>query len=247
MSKVGGLPDLPPEFAWPEVDGFVLDFVAQINLTEVKPFDKDDLLPSLGILYFFYDIDRSLSDYKNSTRFNRTLYFDGDTSLLRRREWPVNRHQYATSYAPCVVNFRNELTLPYYESTQIMELLNWSWETRNYKEREGVDAYVELQVALETPHTQKWVEHNRILGYGDAIQGDVREEAAAIRLLGSWDSWVTSEHLDEVLKEQLLIQIDSIDAAKMMWGDVGRLYFSISQPALAARQFDETVCVMQCT
>lgn len=245
-SKVGGLPDLPPEFAWPVVDGFILDFVAQINLAAVKPFDADDALPPSGILYFFYDRGRSLDDYKNSSRYNRTLYFDGNLSVLNRRALPPNRHTYSKLYTTCSLKFRNELMLPYYESYETEDLLKWSSKTRNYQERENVDAYLELQSALDASYPHESDKLSRILGYGDGIQSDVRFEAEAIRQSGSLSAWDGAGHEAEVLEQQLLFQIDSDRNANMMWGDVGRLYFCLPKAALAARRFSDTVCVMEC-
>ena len=77
-SKIGGHPDVPPEFVWPtrrievpepspafrEVHpdlerpppgGVVtLEFIAQINLADAAPFDTDGILPADGLLLFFY-------------------------------------------------------------------------------------------------------------------------------------------------------------------------------------------------
>lgn len=45
---------------------------------------------------------------------------------------------------------------------------------------------------------------------------------------------------------RLLLQIDSDDAANMMWGDVGRIYFWIRREDLERRDFNHTWLVMQC-
>jgi uncharacterized protein YwqG len=45
---------------------------------------------------------------------------------------------------------------------------------------------------------------------------------------------------------RFLLQVDSDDAAGMMWGDAGMLYFWIRDDDLAARRFDRAWCVMQC-
>jgi len=44
----------------------------------------------------------------------------------------------------------------------------------------------------------------------------------------------------------LLLQLDSDDAAKIMWGDAGMLYFWIRRDDLAARRFDRTWFTLQC-
>jgi uncharacterized protein YwqG len=45
----------------------------------------------------------------------------------------------------------------------------------------------------------------------------------------------------------LLFQLDSDDAAKMMWGDAGRLYFWITKQDLARRDFSNVWMILQCS
>jgi uncharacterized protein YwqG len=54
-SKLGGRPDLPSGFVWPERDGKPLGFLAQFNLAQVGPFDIEKALPPSGMLYIFFD------------------------------------------------------------------------------------------------------------------------------------------------------------------------------------------------
>ena len=64
-SKVGGKPYLPSDFEWPvftdKEDNKTrsLSFLCQINLEEVVPYDKDNVLPKSGMLYFFYECESS--------------------------------------------------------------------------------------------------------------------------------------------------------------------------------------------
>ncbi|HVF98530.1 MAG TPA: YwqG family protein, partial [Chloroflexia bacterium] len=58
-SKFGGLPDLPEDVAWPEWNGGPLAFIAQFRLEEVAPYDLQRLLPTTGMLYFFYEAQQS--------------------------------------------------------------------------------------------------------------------------------------------------------------------------------------------
>src|SRR5437660_4671962 len=54
-SKLGGLPDLPPEVPWPTRRDLPQSFIAQIRLAQVYPYDVQHALPQSGILWFFYD------------------------------------------------------------------------------------------------------------------------------------------------------------------------------------------------
>src|SRR5437764_367583 len=54
-SKIGGIPDLPPGFVWPQCNGLPQSFLAQIHLADIAVYDADTLLPHVGMLWFFYD------------------------------------------------------------------------------------------------------------------------------------------------------------------------------------------------
>ena len=57
-SKFGGEPDVAKGFTWPVTDdNRPLSFVFQVNLKDVSTYDKEHILPSSGMLYFFYDIE----------------------------------------------------------------------------------------------------------------------------------------------------------------------------------------------
>ncbi len=81
--------------------------------------------------------------------------------------------------------------------------------------------------------------HAGVLGrLGDAVRsastgGSSEDEGRAFERTAR-DSW------------QLLLQVDSDDAAGMMWGDSGLLYFWIRDDDLAARRFERVWCAMQC-
>src|SRR5688500_12958589 len=51
-SRFGGVPDLPPEVAWPQIEGKKLLFLAQIDFATVPRWD-DSPLPADGWLYAF--------------------------------------------------------------------------------------------------------------------------------------------------------------------------------------------------
>ena len=52
-SKWWGNPDLPEGFEVPDCS----TFICQIRCDEIAPYDKDDLLPHKGMLYFFAELD----------------------------------------------------------------------------------------------------------------------------------------------------------------------------------------------
>ena len=58
-SKFGGQPDIPKGHAWPIWNDEPLAFLCQINLAPVNKLDTEGLLPSTGLLSFFYVADQS--------------------------------------------------------------------------------------------------------------------------------------------------------------------------------------------
>ena len=83
-SKLFGTPDIYAGFEWPtiEVDGeeYDLSFIGQINLAEASKFDKDGILPKVGMLYFFYDLDEMPYDPSNASSC-RVIYHERDDDL----------------------------------------------------------------------------------------------------------------------------------------------------------------------
>ena len=53
VTRIGGMPDLPPKLAYPHTADAPWTFIAQLNLEELEPLQA--YLPGKGILYFFAD------------------------------------------------------------------------------------------------------------------------------------------------------------------------------------------------
>ena len=85
-SKIGGLPDLPPDFSWPESEKYALPFLAQFRLEEVASHDLDSDLPHSGMLSFFYDLNPYYDDASDadSKELCQVFYFENDPNLTRR-------------------------------------------------------------------------------------------------------------------------------------------------------------------
>lgn len=246
QSKFGGMPDLPPGIAWPDYEGRPLDFVAQINLADVVQYHHDQRLPASGRLYFFFDKNRYYGDelWRNNGKGSyQVIYDDGDVYRLKRSAEPDNLE---IKYVTCALTFFEELTLPDFSSYQIATAFGWNYNNLSEDERD-IDAYFALLSQLAQTYPGDHHVLNRIFGYPDVIQTDVMIEAEAAAHNLAWDQCRYEQRGDEIKTWQLLLQVDSDNNAKMMWGDVGKLYYCIQAKALRERRFDAAVCITQCT
>lgn len=242
-SKFGGLPDLPGDVAWPEWNGEPLAFIAQFRLEEVAPYDLERLLPATGMLYFFYEAQQSTwGDLPGDKGSARVLYYGGDTARLRGTPFPETLHEWGRDYPPCRLELSSEASMPGKQSMYIDEL--------NLSDEE-LDAYEGLRQWMKGPD-EDFAGH-RLFGYPQAIQGDTMQEECALATggmsVGSPQAYQTEEA--EALKKtapewQLLLQVDSDDAAGMMWGDAGIIYYWIKAEDLARRDFEGVWLILQC-
>lgn len=225
-SKLGGSPDLPPDFDWPMQGGYALAFIAQINLSEASAYDAEHLLPATGMLHFFYGYFNYYTLGASLQTVNAVRYVDDEISRLRRTLMPSPFPKYGGPYRPCSFSFQREITPLHYhyfsrlDASWLRDLQEHSGAVEAFTEKERA-AYDEVITRLQGPAYNI----NRILGHPDPIQD--------LHLLS-----------DEVL----LLQVDSEDdLADMMWGDVGRLFWWMQKDALACRDFGSVKFDEQCS
>ena len=126
-SRIGGTPDVPPGWEWPrwmpskQRDNKFgelwrpdkpapLGFIAQIDLSTLP--QVDDLLPSSGWLYFFYNRYCEPWGFDPADRgCCRVAYENADRTSLSRMQPPSNADPEHMAY-PCLVTAWPELTLP---------------------------------------------------------------------------------------------------------------------------------------
>ncbi len=73
-SKIGGIPDVPNNFKYPELNGKPYVFISQIFINEIKHFDLENKLPDKGILYFF--IQDYLETYPTQKDYVKVIYIE---------------------------------------------------------------------------------------------------------------------------------------------------------------------------
>lgn len=236
QSKIGGQPDLPNNLIWfKENNGKSLSFLAQINLAEINSFDEEGLLPKRGILYFFYSAEQEAwgFDIKDIDKF-KVFYFDGDESLLNKSEFPSDLEQHS-KFKACKLTYSNSMSLPNWESDLVRKKLN-SQEQDIYIDISSTDGEI-----------------NKLLGHSDNIQGTMEDECQLVTngLYCGDPSGYNDPRAEELKKDsnkwRLLFQLDSVDKAGMMWGDVGRVYVWIKEEDLRNKLFEKAWFVLQCS
>lgn len=252
QSKIGGKPDLPININWvtetnivasenlilvnqsQAITGKSLSFIAQINLSEVASFDKENLLPSSGILYFFYSAEQEIwgFDPKDKDKF-KVIYWNGDFLELRRKEYPNDLPKYSC-FKACAVKIEPEFSLPSYEH-QIYQ---------GFSDKELEIFWKEIYIDDNI---------NKILGYADEIQNSMELECELVTN-GIYCGDVLEYNDPKIKKFELnakewllLLQIDSNEENGMMWGDCGRIYFWIKRCDLLEKKFDKSWLCLQCS
>ncbi|MFC3235303.1 DUF1963 domain-containing protein [Streptomyces nitrosporeus] len=86
---------------------------------------------------------------------------------------------------------------------------------------------------------------HRIGGHARSVQNPVEIEIAEA-VMGGAASWDDPRLSEEAGRRVLLAQFDSEDAADMMWGDAGVLYWLIRPEDLAERCFERAMSTWQC-
>lgn len=236
QSKFGGMPDLPANVPWPECNGAPMQFVAQIQLADAHPHDAAGLLPSTGLLSFFYDASHQTfgSDPHDKTGF-KVFHFTQNAAELKRTDVPTTVPSEGRSRV-CSVNFTSETTLPLQPNLEIASL-QWS-ET----DQQHYDAALQ-QLTASVTHPI-----HRLLGHPETIQDDMRMQcqlaangvadpsaapADVAKLTPGANDWL------------LLLQVDSDESVGMQWANAGMLYFWIRRQDLSAAQFDHAWVVLQ--
>lgn len=235
-SKIGGLPDLPPEMPWPQYQGRPMSLIAQIDLAAAQPFDADRLLPSNGMLYLFYELEAQEWGYDPAHAGGfQLLYFAGDKQTLQRRPAPAGLQPDAL-LAESALEFATEAELPAPDNHLLAACpLN----------DDEYEAWWDYEADLELPPSHK------LLGHSEPIQGPMELQCQLVShglYCGDASGYQDPRRAEleaGAADWRLLMQIDSDE--QMMWGDCGRLYVWIRQQDLAAQHFERAWLILQCS
>jgi len=238
-ARIGGIPDLPAGAVWPVWRDGPLAFIAQLNLSELASFQAAKVLPNSGHLYFFYHAEQKTWGFDPNDRGSWHVFYAKPDAALARVKPPKDLNRDGR-FRACVLEYREILTLPPIESADI-EAFHLTEEQR--------DAYFDVYQSLSESNDAS---PSRVLGHPNPIQGDMQTECALVT--GGLFVGDASGYKDPRRAElqagardwRLLLQVDSEDAAGMMWGDGGSLYYWINERDLAAQDFSRTWMILQC-
>ncbi len=253
-SKMGGLPDLPSGVAWP-MWHVSMAFIGQFNLAEVAPFDQEHLLPTSGLLSFFYETDGEplYSHYaglpdgekreiapSEEHRAWKVLYSPGDPSAFTRREKPQDVSRFFSS---CSVRLDNTWSLPDYDDPRRRVPFLMEWQTEILRE-------VELQIYLKDVNR----EVQQLLGNPFGIHmspviacySEAQGQDAYLRWRPDLpNSWKRSIDRRAFKNWRLLFQVTGSTKLDMGWADGGIIYYCIDVASLRKHDFSKVWLDMQ--
>ena len=221
-SGLGGIPDLPPDVAWPTRDGKPLDFLGQINLAELPASDVQ--IPRKGLLSFFYNVtEQPWGMDDNDGGFHKILFTpDAEVSV------PMPHPSDCPFREPRqVIGFRN--IRAYSKSSEINDSYYQFYHSSDFETKRT------LRPLLEVLHDS--VPHgHRVISSPNLVQNDMESDlvvAARIRGLPPKTKWT------------MLFQIESVPEFDWHWGDDGSIYFLVPTADIAKGNFERSWVILQ--
>ena len=234
-SRIGGIPDLPPGITWPKWKGLPQSIIAQINLDAVHRYVTNGVLPQSGMLWFFYDAQQETYGADPADCGGWHVIFSDDHSGLQRTVAPATLPA-ASQFKACSTSFASEITL---SQQPELEIENFDWTDDEQQK------YETLLSTFPNPADHAAL-HNRLLGYPETIQDDMRLEC---QLASHGVTDISDPRSAELSKGamdwQLLLQIDTDERIGMDWGDAGMIYYWITRSDLQAHRFERTWLILQ--
>ena len=244
-SKIGGKPYLPKDFIWPYYQELPLSFLAQINLEEVNSLDKDKLLPSKGMLYFFYELETEEWGYHPESKGCAKVFYYEDISNFSLIDFPKDIKDYC-KVPEFKVAFKSNISLPSYENFYL-----FLKEHDTFKEQDiSFSDFIPLYDELFIPDNN----YTKLLGYPEVIQNPMEEECEAVIRgfnMGGIESY-PKKYQKEIRSASkdwiLLFQMDTVETSdyELMFGDSGHIYFWIKKEDLANKNFENIWLILQC-
>ncbi|PGZ93517.1 hypothetical protein COE51_23675 [Bacillus pseudomycoides] len=244
QSRVGGDPDLPPQFTWPLTsDGTPMTFLVQLNMCDVAKHDANELLPKSGMLSFFLGIDEPAYNIEH-----RVIWFDETEVLTVVRREPSGETALEDTYGTYVgydLEARPSLEPPAYAYVD---------EEQVESDKVTLDDYDDLLYEIRDEEDDDIIQ---LFGYPTEQHDDSEYEASLMVLTGEEYEYNSDKALEkiaahfggdktkakqEVADMQMLLELETDDDVGFCWWDAGLLHFFIRKEDLIAGRFDRTYC-----
>ena len=244
-SKIGGRPYLPKDFTWPYYQELPLSFLAQINLEEVSSLDKDKLLPSTGMLYFFYELETEEWGYHPESKGCAKVFYFEDTSNFELIDFPKDMKGYC-QVPEFKVTFKANISYPSYENFYLLLKEDDALKKQDISFNDFIPLYDEIFIPDNN--------YTKLLGYPEVIQNPMEEECEAVTRgfnMGGIESY-PKQYQKEIRSASkdwmLLFQMDTVETSdyELMFGDSGHIYFWIKKEDLANKNFENIWLILQC-
>ena len=233
-SRLGGSASIAG--AWPRYRERPLSMIAQLDLAEMRAAGGPDWLPAEGRLLFFYELELSTWGFDPQDAGSALVRYDTIVAdgVAEPDDLPPQARfdAYPIAFVPAV-------SLPSEERLEI------DWKTVSDREQGELEAAVEALTPAEPVH--------QVGGYPLSVQSDDMELQCELVTSGVHAGNSKAYKKSNVAAAKpgsadwrLLLQLDTDDAAGMMWGDAGRLYFWIREQDARAGDFSKTWTILQC-
>jgi hypothetical protein len=228
-SHLGGRPDVPVSWDWPERGGYPQGFLAELDLADLATMPGCDVLPRDGHLAFFYGFfDDTLGPEPRTGTW--TVQWYAPSEPLHRADypvWPPGNIDLPEIYNPSPITFFSFWTMPPSDSWLLGEF--GASDVEHYRDFE-----VDYRHAISDRLGSWWPAH-QLLGYPtSAFQGSPVDRYA-FELLGRT---TPPAHGEQASVVRPLLQIDTDGwSTNFLWGDGGTVFFMIPPEALDQHDF----------
>lgn len=218
-SKIGGLPTLPSELDWPELDEYALHFLAEIHLDEVPRPPAPNALPATGVLYFFLE----LSEYSDMVD-GRVLY------APQAGPRPVARHPHLQDLQQCFASQPDDSGL--IVQTTVRPTVAPVPYLAGF-DRSSVSE--DLMHSIDTVSMEHFFTALRAAGLVDGTQELHAEKCYVYSMIGGPKIDIPNPTKGHGVK---LLQLDSANNLGLQFGDAGVVEFWIEEEDLRLGRFE---------
>lgn len=233
---LGGSPRIPDEKEWPSNDRVHMSFIGCFDLGRLNSDGYLESMPRNGCFLAYYDAIESAWGYDQAIK----NYFK-----------ITHRETLAETELAMPKDLKRE---GIFKKTYLSAVRTLDWPTLDVQANNGVtldaasgERYEEL---LKNLKQQNFC--TKIGGYPSEIQGDMSWECQLVTNgLYCGDSSGYEDTRAKKLRAgakdwNLLLQVDSVEAAGMGWGDSGMLYYWMKNSDLKESQWNRTWLISQC-